>query len=70
MEETIELRACPKCRSELFVSSRTGERFVFHMDAKQHPIIVRPELLIQPPASINKQVLHCVLVPGRARRWR
>jgi len=53
----MELLACPKCGSQWFVSSRTGDRIVFQVDEKHHPIIaeshgVSPQAVPIDPARI------------------
>ncbi len=58
-ESLVDLLACPMCGSELFVSTRSGKRIVFHMDAERHPVIVGPE---QQPAGaipVNPELLYC-----------
>lgn len=39
----MELLACPQCGSELFVSTRSGARLVFQVNAERQPVVVRPE---------------------------
>lgn len=38
MDDNLELRACPRCGSEWFLSSRGGDRAVFQMDEQLRPL--------------------------------
>lgn len=55
----MDLLACPKCGSELFVSTRQGERIVFHMNAERNPVIAQPERIAADAAPINPDRLYC-----------
>ena len=59
IEDLVELHACPMCGSELFVSTRSGKRIVFQMDAERHPVIVWPEQQPAGAAPINPQAFCC-----------
>lgn len=39
MNDSLELRACPRCGSEWFVSSRGGDRVAFQMDEQLRPVL-------------------------------
>ena len=55
----MDLLACPKCGSELFVSTRQGERIVFQMDAERNPVIAQPDRVAAVAAPINPGRLYC-----------
>ncbi len=58
-QHPMELLACPKCGSEWFVSSKTGERIVFQMDTGRHPLIARPDQQVKDANLIDPDHLYC-----------
>lgn len=58
-ETSMDRLACPRCGSEWFVSSRTGERIVFQMDDRRHPIPTEPEALSREAAPIDPEHICC-----------
>ncbi|MDD2465632.1 MAG: hypothetical protein PHI97_16665 [Desulfobulbus sp.] len=55
----MDLLACPQCGSEWFVSTRTGDRIAFHMDAKYQPVIADPEGISAQAAPIEPEHVYC-----------
>ncbi len=55
----MDLLACPMCGSELFLSTRAGERIVFKMDAERRPVLMHPEHSSMGAPPINPQALFC-----------
>jgi hypothetical protein len=64
----MELHACPMCRSEFFVSSHSGKRVVFQMDAKRHPVHLWPQQQPTDTVAINLQALCCTTCFWRGSR--
>ena len=55
----MELLACPKCGSEWFVSTRSGERRVFQMDGDQQPVLAEAQTPSANAAPINPNHIFC-----------
>ncbi|MGD9946931.1 MAG: hypothetical protein AB7U29_00470 [Desulfobulbus sp.] len=55
----MELLACPKCGSEWFVSTRTGDRIAFQMDDAYQPVIADPEGFSAQAAPIAQEHIYC-----------
>ena len=55
----MELLACPKCGSEWFVSTRSGERMVFQMDAERQPVLAEAQTPSATAAPINPNHIFC-----------
>ena len=55
----MERLACPKCGSEWFVSTRSGERIVFQMDADQQPVLAEAQTPSATAAPINPNHIYC-----------
>ena len=49
----MELLACPKCGSEWFVSTRSGDRVVFQMDADLQPVLAEAPSAAATPINPN-----------------
>jgi hypothetical protein len=55
----MELLACPKCGSEWFVSTRSGERIVFQVDEERQPLLADEASRSNNAAPINAQHIFC-----------
>nr|WP_320010387.1 hypothetical protein [uncultured Desulfobulbus sp.] len=55
----MELLACPQCGSQWFLSSRSGERTVFQMDAAHQALIAQEETLSPDAVPINNEHIFC-----------
>jgi hypothetical protein len=53
------LLACPKCGSEMFMSTRSGARMVFQVNTEWQPVIVHPEQQPVDAVPINLQDMFC-----------
>ncbi len=51
--------ACPQCGSEFFVSTRSGERTVFQMNAAAQPVAVLREKQPDDTLSPNPKTIYC-----------
>lgn len=58
-DRIMDLRACPQCGSEWFVSTRSGERIVFQMDVAGNPLIVQPDSHSPETVPIDPDHLFC-----------
>ncbi|MGE4558874.1 MAG: hypothetical protein AB7E77_01615 [Desulfobulbus sp.] len=55
----MDLLACPRCGSEWFVSTRTGDRIAFRMDTERCPVIREPDNIPKEAAPINPEQIFC-----------
>ena len=55
----MELLACPKCGSEWFVSTRSGERMVFQLDENLQPVLAEAQAPSATTAPINPIHIFC-----------
>ena len=55
----MELLACPKCGSKLFVSARSGERMVFQMDMERQPALAAAQTPSATAVPITPNHIFC-----------
>ncbi len=55
----MERLACPKCGSEWFVSTRSGERIVLQMDAERQPVLAEAQTPSVTAVPINPNHIFC-----------
>ena len=55
----MDLLACPRCGSQWFVSTRSGERIVFQVAEERQPVLAEEHTPAAEAEPINPQHICC-----------